>query len=59
MAEMAYGQTTPNTAMQRLNVDFVPNVGTIEHPTAIGLDQDNNLYIADADGEIFAVESAS
>jgi hypothetical protein len=36
--------------------DFTPNAGTIGNISSFGVDQANNLYIVDFDGEIFRLE---
>jgi hypothetical protein len=36
--------------------DFIPNAGTIGNISSFGVDQAQNLYIVDFDGEIFRVE---
>lgn len=58
VAELAQGSTLASTRFARLRQDLTPDQGTIDRPTAIGVDYKGNIYIADEDGEIFIVEPA-
>jgi len=50
------GKTVPSSRYELLNADFKPDAGSIDSIVAIGTDRENNLIIADSDGEIFVVE---
>ncbi len=50
------GETLPSSRYELLNADFEPDAGSIDGIVAIGIDQENNLILADSDGEIFVVE---
>lgn len=50
------GQTVPSS--QFTIRDFTPDAGTIDNVASFGIDQSNNLYIIDFDGDIFVIEPA-
>ncbi|WP_461455388.1 PQQ-dependent sugar dehydrogenase [Parasphingorhabdus sp.] len=50
------GETLSSSSYELLNADFAPDAGSIDGIVAIGTDQENNLILADSDGEIFVVE---
>lgn len=56
ITDLTSGDTVPSSSYELLNTDFEPDAGTIDAIVAIGTDQENNLIIADSDGEIFVVE---
>lgn len=50
------GEIVPSSKYELLNTDFEPDAGSIDSIVAIGTDRENNLILADSDGEIFVVE---
>jgi glucose/arabinose dehydrogenase len=49
------GQTLSSTAYERRNLDFTPDVGTINQLASFGEDGAGNLFLVDLDGDIFMV----
>ncbi|HEX8640308.1 MAG TPA: PQQ-dependent sugar dehydrogenase [Allosphingosinicella sp.] len=56
IAQVRQGRTIASAAFILRNADFTPLSGTINNVASFGLDQANNLYIVDYDGDIFRVE---
>ncbi|MEP5487807.1 MAG: PQQ-dependent sugar dehydrogenase [Parasphingorhabdus sp.] len=54
--DLTGGETVPSSKYELLNTDFEPDAGSVDTIVAIGTDRENNLIIADSDGEIFVVE---
>lgn len=46
----------PSSRYELLNADFESDAGSLDAIVAIGTDRENNLILADSDGEIFVVE---
>ena len=57
-AALTPGSLFPAASYERRNVDFTPNVGTIDQLVSFGEDYLGNLYLVDLDGEIFQVTQA-
>lgn len=55
---LVQGQTFASSAFTLRNASFAPQTGTINNVASFGVDQSNNLYIVDYDGEIFVIEPA-
>jgi glucose/arabinose dehydrogenase len=55
-SRLVQGQTLPSSGFTVRTQDFTPNAGTINNISSFGVDQSNNLYIIDYDGEIFVIE---
>ncbi len=49
------GPTVGSSAFERRTADFAPDAGTLTAPVAFGEDNNGDLYIVDAGGEIFRV----
>ncbi|GAA0471528.1 hypothetical protein GCM10009096_10660 [Parasphingorhabdus litoris] len=56
--DLTGGNPVASRQYQLLNADFEPDLGTIDGIVTFGIDNQNNLYFADSDGEIFVVEPA-
>ncbi len=56
LSSLIPGQTVPSSAFTIRS--FTPTAGTIDNVASFGIDQSNNLYIVDYDGEIFVIEPA-
>jgi len=56
LSRLVLGQTFP--AAQFTVRSFTPDEGTIDNVASFGIDQSNNLYIVDFDGDIFMIEAA-
>lgn len=56
LSDLQLGQTLPSSRFTIRTTAFAPNAGSINNITSFGLDQSNNLYIVDFDGEIFRIE---
>lgn len=56
--QVAIGLTLASGGFTLRKTAFAPNVGTINNISSFGIDQLNNLYIVDFDGEIFRVDVA-
>jgi glucose/arabinose dehydrogenase len=56
LSRLIPGQTV--AASQFTIRDFAPDAGAIDNVVSFGIDQSNNLYIIDFDGEIFVIEPA-
>ena len=52
------GQTFASNRFTIRTTEFAPTAGTITNIASFGVDQTNNLYIVDYDGEIFVIEPA-
>lgn len=50
------GGIVPSSRYELLNADFASDAGSLDAIVAIGTDRENNLILADSDGEIFVVE---
>lgn len=57
ISSLTPGSTTAASQLERRDADFVPDAGKIEHPVAIKMSPNGNLYILDADGELYEVTS--
>ena len=57
-ASLAQGQTFSSNRFTIRTTEFVPTAGAITNIASFGVDQTNNLYIVDYDGEIFVIEPA-
>jgi glucose/arabinose dehydrogenase len=57
-AALAQGSLYPAASYERRNLDFTPNVGSIDQLVSFGEDFLGNLYLVDLDGEIFEVTPA-
>jgi glucose/arabinose dehydrogenase len=55
-SRLVQGQTLPSSGFTVRTQDFTPNAGAINNISSFGVDQSNNLYIIDYDGEIFVIE---
>lgn len=55
---LVQGQTFASSGFTLRNASFAPPTGTINNVASFGVDQSNNLYIVDYDGEIFVIEPA-
>jgi glucose/arabinose dehydrogenase len=55
-SRLVQGQTLPSSSFTVRTQDFTPNTGAINNISSFGIDQSNNLYIIDYDGEIFVIE---
>ncbi len=53
------GSTLPASEFTVRNGDFTPNAGSFNHPVGFGVDESNNLYLLDMDGEVFVIEPRS
>jgi glucose/arabinose dehydrogenase len=58
IAQAALGTTIPAASFTLRKTAFAPTAGTINNISSFGIDQSNNLYIVDFDGEIFRVDPA-
>jgi glucose/arabinose dehydrogenase len=56
IARAAVGTTLPSSEFTVRNADFAPNAGSFTNIASFGVDEANNLYLIDLDGEIFAIE---
>lgn len=56
LSRLALGQTV--AAAQFTVRDLRPDAGAIDNVSSFGIDQSNNLYVVDYDGEIFVIEPA-
>ena len=54
--DLMTGKSVSSSKYEVLNTDFEPDAGSIDGIVAIGKDRENNLILADSDGEIFVVE---
>ena len=54
--DLMTGKSVSSSKYEVLNADFEPDAGSIDGIVAIGKDRENNLILADSDGEIFVVE---
>ena len=54
LSSLVLGQTVPSSQFTIRNL--TPTAGTINNVASFGIDQSNNLYIVDFDGEIFVIE---
>ena len=57
IARVSLGTTIPSSQFTLRRTQFIPIGGAIDNITSFGIDQANNLYIVDYDGEIFRVEA--
>lgn len=57
--QLVQGTTLTSSSFTAQRSAFTPDAGTINSISSFGLDQSNNLYIVDYDGEIFVVEPAA
>lgn len=55
-SQVSLGTTRFSDQFILRRADFTPNAGTIGNISSFGVDQANNLYIVDFDGEIFRLE---
>ena len=55
LSRLVPGQTVPSS--QFTVRDLTPDAGPIGNVSSFGVDQNNNLYIVDFDGEIFVIEA--
>lgn len=53
---LAPGTTLPSSEFTVRNADFAPNAGSFTNIASFGVDEADNLYLIDLDGEIFAIE---
>jgi glucose/arabinose dehydrogenase len=58
-AQLAQGTLFPSARYERRNADFAPDIGTLDRLVSFGEDTFRNLYLIDADGDIFQVVPAS
>ena len=58
VSRLTVGSTLPSTEFTVRNFDFRPNAGLFSNIVSFGVDQAQNLYILDFDGEIFVIEPA-
>lgn len=58
VASLSQGQTFASNRFTVRTADFTPVTGTIDNIASFGVDQANNLYIVDYDGDIFVIEPA-
>ena len=56
LSRLVLGQTVPSS--QFTIRSFAPTAGTINNVASFGIDQSNNLYVVDFDGEIFVIEAS-
>jgi hypothetical protein len=56
IAQIVQGMTLGSDRFILRRADFTPNAGAITNISSFGLDQANNFYIVDFDGEIFRIE---
>ena len=57
-ASLIQGQTFASSRFTIRTTEFIPTAGAITNIARFGVDQTNNLYIVDYDGEIFVIEPA-
>ncbi|NIJ21781.1 hypothetical protein FHS95_003492 [Sphingomonas naasensis] len=57
-ASLLTGAPVPTTSFEQRNADFVPDVGTVDHPVGIFQDFPGYLFLIDADGEVYMIEPA-
>ncbi len=57
-ADLASGFLLGLPQLDRRTADFVPNAGQIESPVGFAVDDQNRMFILDADGELFRVDPA-
>lgn len=55
-ADLASGSLLGLPQLDRRTEDFVPNAGRIESPVAFAIDDQNRMFILDADGELFRID---
>lgn len=55
LVSLMKGTTVPASALERRDLDFAPNVGTITKPVSITQDVAGTIYIACENGDIFSV----
>lgn len=58
IGQVALGTTFGSAGFTLRKTAFAPTAGTINNIASFGVDQSNNLYIVDFDGEIFRVNPA-
>lgn len=58
LSALAVGSTAPSASFVLRKTAFTPTAGAINNISSFGIDQSNNLYIVDFDGEIFRVNPA-
>jgi glucose/arabinose dehydrogenase len=58
VAQIVQGTTLASTAFTAQRTAFAPDIGAFTNISSFGVDQSNNLYIVDYDGEIFIIEPA-
>jgi glucose/arabinose dehydrogenase len=58
-SKIVAGVTLGAAALERRTADFAPDQGTLDHPAFFGEDLQGELYVVDADGDVFRVGSAS
>lgn len=58
ITQAVLGTTIPSSGFTLRKTAFAPTAGTINNISSFGVDQSNNLYIVDFDGEIFRVNPA-
>ena len=56
LSRLAIGSTLPNSQFTIRTQQFAPDAGAINSISSFGIDESNNLYIVDFDGEIFRVD---
>lgn len=57
-ADLASGPQLALPQLDQRTADFEPNAGQIESPVGVAVDDQNWLFILDADGELFRVDPA-
>jgi hypothetical protein len=57
-ADLASGALLGLPQLDRRTDDFVPDAGRIESPVAFATDDQNRMFILDADGELFRIDPA-
>lgn len=56
LSRLAIGSTLPSSQFTIRTQQFAPDAGAINSISSFGIDESNNLYIVDFDGEIFRVD---